>query len=129
VLLVASTLGSPYIVGDHVTDNFAPVFSVKQILSEPGRDDLRHMLVLGNGQDLVLIQSTKSDALLQGDHDTSSAAQWTLRSVNLVLVDFRNDADQVAAFERAIHKRWICRIVGSRLAGSRRKHHVKSGHM
>ncbi len=72
VLLIASALGCPHIVGDHVADYFASVLSVKQVLSEASGDYLRHMLVLGDGQDLVLVQSAKGDALLQGDHDTSS---------------------------------------------------------
>jgi hypothetical protein len=55
VLPVASALGCPHIVGDHVADYFAPMLSVKKVLSETGGDNLRHMFVLGDGQDFVLV--------------------------------------------------------------------------
>lgn len=56
------------VVADHVLDPVAAVGAAKQITRERCRDDLRHVLVLGDGVDLFLRQAAERDAVFDADH-------------------------------------------------------------
>src|SRR5262245_63649626 len=68
VRLVPDGLGVPDIVHDHVADLLAAVLVAHEVLGERGRGDLRQVLVLGDGEHLLLGQAAESDAVVKCDH-------------------------------------------------------------
>jgi hypothetical protein len=63
VRLVAAPLRRPDVVHDHVADSFGAVLVLQEILGERGSSDFRQVLVLGDGEDLVLGQAAERDAI------------------------------------------------------------------
>jgi hypothetical protein len=68
VRLVTVPLRRTDVVHDHVADSFGAVLVLQEILSERGSGDFRQVLVLGDGEDLVLNQAAERDAIFQADH-------------------------------------------------------------
>ena len=56
------------VVAQHVADGLGAVLLVQEIVGERYGGDLRNVLMLGNGEDLLLAQVTQGDAVLQTDH-------------------------------------------------------------
>ena len=68
VRLVPDGLGVPDIVHDHVADLLAAVLVAHEILRERGRRDRGQVLVLGDGEHLLLGQAAQPDAVIKRDH-------------------------------------------------------------
>ena len=56
------------VIDDHGPDGFPAMGLFQQIVCQRGGRDFRNVLVLADGSDLVFVQSTKGDAILQRDH-------------------------------------------------------------
>jgi len=68
MFLVVTCLGGANITNDHVTDFFRAVLLVCKIRSKRGSSDLRHMLILGDGEHLLFSEAAKGHAVLKGNH-------------------------------------------------------------
>ena len=68
VLLVAPGLGGPDVIDDHMANFFGAVMLFEERFPEPRRNHLRHMLVLGDGENFRLAQATERNAILQSNH-------------------------------------------------------------
>src|SRR4029453_2283325 len=66
VVLVAAAQRVVNVVADHVAYPLGAVRLLQQILSYRSCGDLRDMLMLGNGHDLVLGEATHGDTVLRG---------------------------------------------------------------
>jgi hypothetical protein len=65
---VAPGLGFPDVIDDHAANLFGAVFLVSQIGSIGSRRDFRHVLMLGDRQNLFLSQVAETDAILKRNH-------------------------------------------------------------
>jgi hypothetical protein len=71
VLAVPARLRRAHIIHDHVADPLGPMLLVEEVFGKCAGGGLRHVLMLGDGQHLLLGQATERDAVFQGDHDAS----------------------------------------------------------
>lgn len=63
VLLVATGNGRSNVIPYHLANLFQALIALQQFLSQCARNDLRHMLVLRNSQDLGFIEVAEGDAV------------------------------------------------------------------
>jgi hypothetical protein len=68
MLQVAAFRRAINIIGDHLANDIAAVRLSQQMLRECRRGDRWNMLVLSDGEDLVLVQATERDAVDESDH-------------------------------------------------------------
>ena len=56
--------GGTDIINNHVPDRLRPMLAVKQIVSQRGGNDLRDVLMLTNGLDLLRREVAKTDTIV-----------------------------------------------------------------
>ena len=56
--------GRTDIINNHVADRLRPMLAVKQIVSQRGGNDLRDVLMLTNGLDLLRREVAKTDTIV-----------------------------------------------------------------
>lgn len=64
LLAVTGSLSAPHIIDDHIPKDMGTTVSMQQVVTERGGNDLRNVLMLGNGQNDLAGQPAHIDAIL-----------------------------------------------------------------